>query len=278
MGLRINTNAQSLAAQRSLSKSTTQQRESLEKLSSGARINKSADDAAGMAIAEKMRAQIRSLRQAVRNANDGISIIQTTEGGMNEIAGILIRFRELSIQAASDTIGDTERSFVDKEVQQLVAEIDRIAESVEFNGKLKLLNGQGGVLDVQIGLNNNPQMDRFQIDQSQTDVRTQTLGLSGLSVSTKQSAQDNLDKLDNAIKMMSERRANLGAIQNRLQSTISSLQVYDENLSAARSRIFDTDIAAESSELTKNNILTSAGVSVLAQANQTASLALKLLG
>ena len=278
MGLRINTNAQSLAAQRSLSKSTTQQRESLEKLSSGARINKSADDAAGMAIAEKMRAQIRSLRQAVRNANDGISIIQTTEGGMNEIAGILIRFRELSIQAASDTIGNTERSFVDKEVQQLVAEIDRIAESVEFNGKLKLLNGQGGVLDVQIGLNNNPQMDRFQIDQSQTDVRTQTLGLSGLSVSTKQSAQDNLDKLDNAIKMMSERRANLGAIQNRLQSTISSLQVYDENLSAARSRIFDTDIAAESSELTKNNILTSAGVSVLAQANQTASLALKLLG
>src|SRR5579863_10089526 len=165
MGLRINTNVQSLAAQRNLGLNSAAQKTSLEKLASGSRITKAADDAAGLAISEKMKASIRSIRQDIRNANDGISMIQTAEGGMNEISNILVRFRELSIQAASDTIGDTERGFVDKEVQQLKQEVDRIAHSTEYNGH-KLLNGEGDVMEVQIGMHNNPQEDRFVFDGS----------------------------------------------------------------------------------------------------------------
>lgn len=278
MGLRIGTNIPSLAAQRTLGINQNAQRDSLERLSSGKRINHAADDAAGLAISEKMRAGIRSIRQDVRNAQDGVSILQTAEGGMNEISNILVRFRELSIQAASDTVGDPERKFIDKEFQQLSAEVDRITEATEFNGKLKLLNGQGGVLEIQIGLNNNPVQDRFQLDQSLTDVRLGTLGLSGINVIGKEAAQENLGKIDHAMMMVNERRANLGALQNRLQSSINSLQVYDENLSAAKSRIVDSDMAWETSELTKNGILNQAGVSVLSQANQNPTLALKLLG
>lgn len=276
MGLRIATNTQSLAAQRNLGLNSAAQKNSLEKLASGSRINRAADDAAGLAISENMRGQIRSIRQDVRNAQDGISMIQTAEGGMHEVANILIRFRELSIQAASDTIGDTERGFIDKEVQSLLQEMDRIAQGTEFNGRT-MLAGTGDTMEIQIGTQNNPEIDRFVFDVSKINTTTSRLGVDGISVATKAGAQDNLARVDGAIKVLTENRAELGALQNRLQSTINNLQIYDENLSAARSRIYDVDMASETAELTKNNILTTAGTAVLSQANQNNLLALKLI-
>ncbi|MBU6376345.1 MAG: flagellin FliC [Bdellovibrionales bacterium] len=277
MGLRVNTNVQSLAAQRNLNTTSLAQKGSLEKLASGTRIVRSADDAAGLAISEKMRAQVRSIRQDTRNANDGISMIQTAEGGMNEIGNILVRFRELSIQAASDTIGDTERGFIDKEVQQLRGEIDRISQSTEFNG-LKLLAGESSKLEIQIGQGNNAEQDRFSFDLADSNVSSGRLGVTSLSVKDKESAQSNLSVIDGAIETLSSSRANLGAMQNRLQSVVNNLAVYDENLSAARSRIYDIDMASETAEMAKNSILTQAGTSVLSQANQHPMLALKLMG
>ncbi|NDD92289.1 flagellin FliC [bacterium] len=277
MGLRVNTNVQSLAAQRNLNTTSLSQKGSLEKLASGTRIVRSADDAAGLAISEKMRAQVRSIRQDTRNANDGISMIQTAEGGMNEIGNILVRFRELSIQAASDTIGDTERGFIDKEVQQLRSEIDRISQSTEFNG-LKLLAGESSKLEIQIGQGNNAEQDRFSFDLADSNVSSDRLGVTSLSVKDKESAQSNLSVIDGAIETLSSSRANLGAMQNRLQSVVNNLAVYDENLSAARSRIYDIDMASETAEMAKNSILTQAGTSVLSQANQHPMLALKLMG
>jgi len=277
MGLRINTNVQSLAAQRNLGSTNRSQQGSLEKLASGSRIVRSADDAAGLAISEKMKAQIRSIRQDTRNANDGVSMIQTAEGGLNEIGNILVRFRELSIQAASDTIGDTERGFIDKEVSQLRSEIDRISQSTEFNGH-KLLSGDGRKLEIQVGQGNQADTDRFEFDTSTTNASADRLGVKDLSVATKESAQSNLTTIDTAIESLSSARANLGAMQNRLQSVVNNLGVYDENLSAARSRIYDIDMASETAELSKNNILSQAGTSVLSQANQNPMLALKLMG
>ncbi len=277
MGLRVNTNVQSLAAQRNLGSTNKAQQGSLEKLASGTRIVRAADDAAGMAISEKMRASIRSIRQDTRNANDGISMIQTAEGGMNEIGNILVRFRELSVQAASDTIGDSERGFIDKEVAQLKGEIDRISQSTEFNGR-KLLSGEGDKLEVQIGQGNKAETDRFEFDLAATNASADRLGVASLSVKTKEDAQSNLDTIDGAIQTLSSSRANLGAMQNRLHSVVNNLGVYDENLSAARSRISDIDMASETAELSKNNILSQAGTSVLSQANQNPMLALKLMG
>lgn len=277
MGLRVATNVQSLAAQRHLGINNAAQKQSLEKLASGARITKAADDAAGLAISERMRAQIRSIRQNVRNANDGISMIQTAEGGMNEIGNILIRFRELSIQAASDTVGDTERQFIDKEVMQLREEVERISATTEFNGK-KLLAGVQDVLDIQVGTKNNPLEDRFQFDTSKSTTTLDSLGLTDISTSSKEAAQGNLEVIDNAITRLSESRAEMGAMQNRLQSAVNNMQIYDENLSAARSRIYDVDMADETSNLVKQNILSQAGVSVLSQANQNNTLALQLIG
>ncbi len=277
MGLRIGTNVQSLAAQRSLGNVKKQQGSSLEKLASGSRINKAGDDAAGLAISEKLKADIRGTRQATRNAGDGISLIQTAEGGMNEVNNILIRLRELSVQSASDTIGDTERSYSDKEFQQLVTEVGRIAESTEFNGKT-LLNGEGDDMDFQIGLYNDENNDRLTYQPGQSSVTTDNLGIEGLTVSSKEDSQTNLEVLDNAISTVSENRATLGALQNRLTSTINNLEVKTENLSAANSRIRDTDVAAESAELAKANILTASSTSVLAQANNSSSSALQLIG
>ncbi len=276
MGLRINTNVQSLVSQRTLGSSVAKQQQSLEKISSGTRIAKSADDAAGLAISEKMRADVRSVRAATRNANDGISLIQVAEGGMAEMGNILTRFRELSIQAASDTIGDKERGFIDKEVQQLRGEIDRIAQTTEFNGR-KLLSGEGEMLEVQVGKDNSPEFDRFVYDTSKQRLTSEALGVSDINTASKVAAQENLAKIDGAITHLSENRADMGALQNRLQSTVNNLQVYEENLSAARSRIYDVDLASETAELTKANILSSAGVSVLSQANNNATGALKLL-
>jgi len=277
MGLRINTNLQAMIAQRNLDQNRRAQEGSLERLSSGNRINRAGDDAAGLAISERIRASTRSLSQAGRNAQDGISMIQVAEGGTNEISNILVRMRELSIQAASDTIGDKERSFIDKEVQQLRSEIDRIATTTEFNGT-KLLNGSGNKLEIQVGINNNAAQDRLVFDAQQQNVGTESLGIEGISTANKQSSQENLAKLDSALTRLNENRSALGALQNRLQSTINNIGTYRENLEAARSRIRDTDMAAETSELTKNNILAQAGISVLGQANANPQQVLKLLG
>lgn len=277
MGLRINTNVQSLRAQNSLAKVEENKSNTLAKLSSGSRINKAGDDAAGLAISEKLKANIRGTQQASRNAGDGISMIQTAEGGLNESSNILIRLRELSVQAASDTIGDQERKFSNLEFQQLTSEMERIATSTQFNGK-HLLSGEGDKLDFQIGIMNDEKNDRLSYRPQDTSARIKDLGVASLGVLTKGDAQDNLEVIDKAINGVNANRASLGALQNRLQSTISNLDVRTENLSAANSRIRDTDVALESAEMTKSNILSAAATSVLAQANNAGSSALKLIG
>lgn len=277
MGLRINTNISSLAAQRTLGANGQKQEKVLNQLSSGTRITKSADDAAGLAISEKLKSQIRSTNQAERNANDGISLIQTAEGGLNEIGSILIRMRELSVQSSSDTVGDAERKFTNLEYQNLKQEIERISQVTEFNGK-KLLNGEGDKLDFQIGINNNDFEDRISYASDATVSTVAGLGVDGLDVSSKGSSQEALMTLDDAIENVSGQRAFLGATQNRLTSTVTNLQVTSENLSSANSRIRDTDFAASTAENTKLNILTNAGTSVLGQANSQGQAALKLIG
>lgn len=276
MGLRINTNVASLNAQRNLGKTRVSMQKTLEQLSSGERINRAGDDAAGLAISENLKAQIRGLGQAERNAQDGISLVQIAEGGLSEVSNILIRLRELSVQAASDTIGQTERKFLNVEFEQLVSEVDRIANSTEFN-RVPLLNGTGAVFDVQIGTRNDPLSDRLTFDASSADVNVAALGLNLASVADKISAQNSLSAIDQAIISVSGIRADFGALQNRLQSTINNIQVSIENMSAANSRVRDADIAKTTAELTKNNILMQAGTSVLAQANQSSTSALSLI-
>ena len=277
MGLRINTNVASLSAQRALGNTTKAQSSSLEKLSSGSRIVKAADDAAGLAISEKMKAAIRGTNQAERNANDGISMIQTAEGGLNEVSNILIRLRELSVQSASDTVGDSERQFTDMEYQNLKQEVERISSVTEFNGK-KLLNGEGDKYDFQIGVNNDDFEDRISYDAGTINSTMGSLGIDGLSAASKEGAQDSLATLDSAISSVSGFRAELGAKQNRLSSTVQNLQTSAENLSTANSRIRDTDYATQSALNTKLSILSQAGTSVLGQANASGQAALKLIG
>ena len=277
MGLRIATNTQSLRAQTSMNKVEAQKSDSLAKLSSGSRINKAGDDAAGLAISEKLKANIRGSQQATRNAGDGISMIQTAEGGLNEVSNVLIRLRELSVQAASDTVGDTERKFADLEFQHLTQEVERIAASTQFNGK-SLLSGEGDTMEFQVGIMNDEKNDRLSYKPQDSSARAADLGIASLGVQTKADAQENLEKIDSAINGVNGNRASLGALQNRLQSTISNLETRTENLAAANSRIRDTDVAAESAELAKANILSAASTSVLAQANQSGSSALKLIG
>jgi flagellin len=277
MGLRINTNVQSMMAQRSLSKVGQEQSNVFAQLSSGQRINKAADDAAGLAISEKLKAEVRSSQQAARNAGDGISVIQTAEGGLQEASNILIRLRELSVQSASDTIGDNERKFSDMEYQQLTNELQRVAESTDFNG-IKLLSGEGDVMDFQVGSKNNPFQDRISLDLTQTNATAKALEVEGTNVLSKVDAQNNLEKLDGAINKVNSNRANLGALQNRLQSTISNLDVKVENMSAANSRIRDTDVAAASAELARTNIVSQAATSVLAASNTSPAGALRLIG
>lgn len=276
MGLRISTNVASLNAQKNLVGTQRDMNRSLARLSSGYRINQAADDAAGLAISENLRGQIRGLRQAGRNANDGISLVQVAEGGLNEVSNMIIRLRELAVQASSDTIGDTERKFLDVEYQQLKSEIQRVTEVTRFNGR-DLLNGTGGVIDIQVGTMNDPFKDRISFNASAANASLDALGLSAESVAEKVSAQTSMDVLDHALVSVNAIRANFGAMQNRLQSTVANIAVSDENLSAANSRIRDADIAAESAELTRNNILMQAGVSVLGQANNISNVALKLL-
>lgn len=277
MGMRVTTNISAINAQRNLIGSQRLVNSSMAQLASGSRINKAADDAAGLAISENLKAQIRSAGQAQRNTNDGISMVQTAEGGLNEIGNIIVRLRELGIQAASDTVGQTERGFLDKETQQLKAEIGRIA-SVTTWGTTKLLDGSTPKFDFQVGLFNNAEEDRISFDSSNNVATIDALSLSGLDYTTKEGAQTSLTALDSAQTLVNGYRANLGAIQNRLTSTADNLGVSIENLSSANSRIRDTDVAQASSEMTRNNILMQAGTSTLAQANQTNQLALKLIG
>ncbi|MFN8791497.1 MAG: flagellin [Bdellovibrionales bacterium] len=277
MGMRVTTNIAAINAQRNLVGSQRVIQNSMAQLASGSRINKAADDAAGLAISESLKSQLRSGVQATRNANDGISMIQTAEGGLNEISTILTRLRELGIQAASDTIGDVERGFLDKEVQQLKSEIDRIANVTTW-GTTKLLDGQSPSFDFQVGLYGESEDNRISWDPSINNATLSGLDLEGIDYTSKEGAQEALAQLDSSQSSVNGMRADLGALQNRMTSTVDNLMNQYENLSAANSRIRDTDVAQASSEMIRNNIQLQAGVSTLAQANTTNAMAMKLIG
>jgi len=276
MGLRINTNIASQEVQRNLKASTAQQEQEFAKLSSGKRITKSADDAAGLAIAKKMEAETRGLKVASRNANDAISMVQVAEGGLNETSNILTRLRELSVQAASDTIGEAERGYLSLEYEQLVQEADRISKTTNFNG-ISLLSGEGEVLDFQVGTKAG-ENHKISFDPAQADATAENLGLGGTNIRSKSDASDNLQVIDSAIQAVSAYRANFGSIQSRLQSTVNNLDVSIVNQEAARSRIEDVDIAESTAKLASVQIQNAAGVATLSQANQLGSAALRLIG
>ena len=276
MGLRIATNVSSINAQRSLLGSQREISKSYAQLSSGSRITKSADDAAGLSISENLKSHIRGYQQAQRNASDGISMVQTAEGGLAEISNILTRFRELGVQASSDNVGNEERGFIDKEVQQLKQEADRIAKSTRF-GKIQLLDGTGGRFDFQVDVYNDDFRDRIGFDSTEQNATIDALNVAGLDFSQKEGAREALTILDDAQKQVNGFRANLGAIQSRLNSTVDNIGTAVENLSAANSRIRDTDVAQSTAELSRNTVLLQASTAVLAQANQSPNVALRLL-
>ncbi len=306
MGLRIRTNVQSMNAQRHLALSNQNVTSHMEKLSSGQRINKAADDAAGLAIATSLQSDIRSLGQAKRNANDAVSMLQVAEGSLEEITNIVTRLKEVSTQAASDTIGGREREYLNREFMALKDEIDRIALATSFNGTRLLIGSQEvapellrnhnrSPLEMQISkdyllpsdaLDNPNPVDIIRIDFNQMNASTEgpnSLNLgnarndSGTRIDTKQAAQDSMSKVDAALERIASYRSTIGAAQNRLTSTERNLGVQIENLSAARSRIIDADYAQETAEYTQGNILLQAGASVLTQANQLPNVSLKLL-
>lgn len=274
MVMSIQTNVGSLNAQRNLFQTQQKLESSLSKLSSGFRITKAGDDAAGLGVSNNLQAQIRSYNQAARNAGDGQSVVQTAEGGLNEISNILARMRELAMESASDGISDTERAYVNKESEALISEIDRIAQTAEFNGQ-KLLNSSATTLDFQVGLRNTTD---DVIGIATIDATSATLAVDGVATDTKANAQVALDAIDAAIVTVSGYRADLGTAGNRLTNVVSFIQTSSENLSAANSRIRDVDVAEQTASMSRENVLMQAGVSVLAQANQTAQMALKLLG
>lgn len=278
MGLRIATNIASQDVQKNLRKVSAQGDAELSKLSSGKRINKSADDAAGLAIATNLNAQTRGLRQATRNANDGISLVQTAEGGLNEVSNILVRLRELSVQAASDTVGEKERGLLSLEYTQLVDEVDRIADSTTFNGS-KLINGESelGTLDFHVGAFGGEQ-NRISFDANETNAKTSEIGIDGTSILDKDDAQESIENIDEAIDRVSGFRASLGSVQSRLASTVNNLEIQTINQDTARSNIEDVDVADSSSKLAANNVIKSAGISTLAQANNIPNSALRLIG
>ena len=276
MGLRINTNIASQEVQKNLRASSAQQEAEFSKLSSGKRINKSSDDAAGLAIATKLNAETKGLRMASRNANDAISLVQVAEGGLNETSSILTRLRELSIQAGSDTIGDAERGYLSLEYEQLVQEADRISKTTTFNGK-PLLKGEGNVLQFQVGAFGN-QDNVIEMDATQMNSSAENLGISGTNVRDKQDAIDNLERIDAAIGKVSAFRANFGSIQSRLSSTINNLDTAVVNQESARSRIEDVDVADSTAKLASAQIRNAAGTATLAQANALGNAALRLIG
>ena len=270
--MRINTNISALNAHRQLMANTDMGAKAMEKLSSGLRINRAGDDAAGLAISEKMRGQIRGLKQASRNAQDGISLIQTAEGALSETHSILQRMRELAVQAASETLTNDDRAEIQKEITQLIDEIDRVADQTSFNTQ-ELLNGDDTKIVIHIGAN---------VDQNISieigNMKTESLGVGEIDVSGSEDANDAINTIDEAINTVSEQRSALGAYQNRLEHTISNLGTSAENLQAAESRIRDVDMAAEIMEFTKANILNQAATAMLAQANIAPQTVLQLLG
>ena len=277
MSMRVRTNISALNAHRIMQGNNHSIATNFERLASGKRINRAADDAAGLAISESLRGQIRSAHQAKRNANDAVSLVQTAEGSLNEIGNILVRLRELGVQAASDTIGVDERSFINAEVEQLKEEVDRIARSTKW-GTTNLLDGSAPTLDFQVGTFNDELADRISWDASRGVATLDALGLVGLDFSSKSGAQEGLEELDTAQTGVNRMRSDIGALQNRLVSTVNNLGIMEENLSAAKSRIADADVAEETANLAKNQVLIQANTATLAQANQKNSLALQLLG
>jgi flagellin len=276
MSLRVSTNLPSIAAQKSLSTTNRELEKSFAQLSSGSRITKAADDAAGLSISEVLKSTIRGYGQAKRNAEDGISMVQVAEGGLSEISNMLGRMRELAVQSSSDTIGDKERGFIDLEVQQLKNEVQRISQTSRF-GSIQLLDGTGDKYEFQVDINNDKFSDRISFNAGEQNVQLSALGIDGLSFDTKSGAQDALGVLEGSQVKVNGQRATLGALQNRLVSTIENLSTSVENFSAANSRIRDTDIAQSSAELARNQVLQQASVGVLAQANQSTAIALKLI-
>lgn len=277
MSLRISTNLPSISAQKTLGSVERGLEKSYTQLSSGSRITKAADDAAGLSISETLKSTIRGYGQAKRNASDAISMVQVSEGGLSEVSNMLSRLRELGVQAASDTVGEKERGFIDKEVQQLKNEMQRVAQTTRF-GSVKLLDGSGENYDFQVDINNDSFADRISFDASKQNVQISELGVDGFDFTTKDGAREALEMLETAQTQVNGHRATLGAIQNRLISTTESLSTAVENFSAANSRIRDTDVAEASADLARNQVLQAASVGVLAQANQSTQAALKLIG
>ncbi|MEY8750592.1 flagellin N-terminal helical domain-containing protein [Alkalicoccobacillus gibsonii] len=269
--MKINNNIQALNAYRNLSQNQIHTSKNLEKLSSGLRINRAADDAAGLAISEKMRSQIRGLDMAERNALDGVSLMQTAEGAMQEVHSMLQRMRELAVQAANDTNDEFDQEQIQAEIDQLSEEIDSISDKTEFNSK-KLLDGTLENIKFQIGPNAN-QFVNFSIPA----IDIAELKIDSLSVNGNEAANLAISVIDDAIKTVSSSRSTLGAIQNRLEHTINNLQVTKENLTSSESRIRDADMALEMTEFTRNNILNQSATAMLAQANQLPQGVLQLL-
>ena len=275
MGLRVNTNVTSINAQRNLANVTGRLGTNFRRLSTGLRISTAADDAAGLAISERLRSQVRSLEQSKRNANDGISLVQTAEGALNEVSSILTRLRELSIQASNGSVSDQDKSTLNEEFTSLVSEINRIGRSTEFNG-IKLLDGSSSAVSFQVGFGTTSGIDTLSVSLSAA--LSTSLALDSLDIGSTGSTTTAITNIDAAINTISSLRGSLGAVQNRLGSTINNLAIQTENLSAAESRIRDVDVAYETAQLTRNNILQQASISVLAQANAQPQSALSLLG
>lgn len=274
MGLRIATNVSSISAQRALSKSEERTSHALRSLSTGSRIVNAGDDAAGYAISESLRGQSASLKMAKQNAEGAIGLIQVAEGGLNEQNNIVVRLRELAIQSASDTVGDSERGFLDTEFQQLSQELDRIATTTRYGDK-KLLAGEEKEYSFQLGTGNGTEDTiRYKLD---TDTRSSTLGIDGLSIADQSDARNLLSELDKATVKISQARAGFGAIQSRLQIASSNLDLQHENIEAAKGRISDSDVAYETAEVTQGQIQQEFGIAALVQANQSPQRALKLL-
>ena len=274
MGMRISTNITSINAQRQLGTQQTRNAHAQAALSSGSRIVSAADDAAGLAISENIKGQTRGLAAARQNAFNAGSLVQVSEGGLGEISNILTRLRELGVQAASDNIGDEERGFLHTEAKQLMDESERIAKTTRF-GDRRLLDGSGKELEFQVGAYGDK--DNIISYKTDADATNSALGISGISIEDKGSARDSLDVLDKAMNKIGKMRADFGAVQSRLNSTVSNLDTQFENLTAANSRIRDADVAHEASEIASSNVLQQAAVSVLAQANQQPQQALRLI-
>jgi flagellin len=276
MGLRIYNNVEAQNAHRQLSNTNTKLSHTMERLSSGLRINRAADDAAGLAVSEEMRTQIRGMNVASRNALDGVSLVQVADGALGGVNDMLQRMRDLAVQAANGTLTDLQRNNLDQEVQSITAEIARVASDTEFNG-IKILSGSvataANAVTLQVGANGS-QSIAFTI----ATMTASDLGISGIAVSTASSATAAIASIDAAIRTVNSQRASMGAIQNRLEQTISRLELTSENLQAAESRIRDADMASEMIDLTKNQILQQSGTAMLAQANQAPQSILQLLG